>query len=245
MGTKIEWAEEVWNPVTGCTKVSEGCRNCYAEGRCRRFWRRWRREPPPDHFEVMLHPDRLEQPLHWRRPRRVFVCSMGDIFHEEVPEKFIDEVISMMQICSEHTFIVLTKRPDRMRDYVTDLCSMSWQPPPNVWLGVSVEDQAAADARIPLLLQTPAALRFVSCEPLLGPLEIDLGAQRLGWIIVGGESGYWARPMHPEWVRGLRDQAVEAKVPLFVKQLHVDGAVSHEPACWPEDLRIREYPEES
>ncbi len=179
--TGIEWTDETWNPVTGCTKVSPGCAHCYAEGVARRLWR------GRPFAEVRCHEDRLTQPLHWRRPRRVFVGSMSDLFHEAVPDKFIDQVFAVMARCPGHAFQVLTKRPERMRNYIGtptpselkrrwmlagDTFAVPQPPPPNVWLGVSVENQAAADERVPQLLDTPAAVRFASCEPLLGPVDL-------------------------------------------------------------------------
>jgi protein gp37 len=224
--TKIEWTDEVFNPVTGCTKISEGCTHCYAETMCRRFWKQWDREPPPDHFKVKLHPDRLGQPLRWKKPRRIFVCSMGDLFHEDVSDGFLDRVWQTMRKAKQHTFLVLTKRPERMRhaidwlDYVPD-GSLTL---PNVHLGVTVENQEAADERIPLLLQTPAAVRFVSCEPLLS--EIDLSEYLhcgIGWCIIGAESGPNRRPMKEEWVRELIAQCKQIDVPVFYKQAYQNG----------------------
>ncbi len=215
--SKIEWTDAVWNPVTGCTKVSQGCKHCYAE--------RFAKRQGYDFSQVELHPERLEIPLNWRKPKRVFVDSMSDLFHPNVPDYFIGKVFEIMNLAYNHTFQILTKRPERMvvfattfRDFVGIL--------PNVWLGVSVENQKAADERIPLLLQTPAAVRFVSCEPLLGQIDIqiDLLAQNIvtntgiSWVIVGGESGPGARPMHPDWARSLRDQCQAAGVAFFFKQ---------------------------
>lgn len=234
--SSIEWTDMVWNPVTGCRKVSAGCKNCYAERIAGRFWGERK------FTDVRCHEDRLDDPLRWKKPRRVFVNSMSDLFHEDVPDMFIEQVIQRMCDVDWHTFMVLTKRPRRMLEYLTT--KNNWGVLPNVWLGVSVENQQAADERIPLLLQTPAAVRFVSCEPLLGPVElsfavrVDNGAygydaltgrhfpftlepqygSKLDWVIVGGESGPNARPMHPYWVRWLRDQCQAAGVPFFFKQ---------------------------
>ncbi|MCX7570372.1 phage Gp37/Gp68 family protein [Tumebacillus sp. DT12] len=247
MSTAIEWTDETWNPVTGCSKVSAGCANCYAEGIDKRFdgfgnghkpWTAVNAE-----HNVTMHPVRLGKPLSWKKPRRVFVNSMSDLFHEQVPFEFIGQVFDIMWQCGDHKFQVLTKRPARMLEFVKwwiksyedaglteDLGP--WQPPKNIWLGVSVENQQAADERIPLLLQTPAAVRFLSCEPLLGPVDIrhQLGqcvfteadqwatGRGIDWVIVGGESGSGARPIHPEWVRSLRDQCDAKGVPFFFKQ---------------------------
>ena len=257
MATKIEWADETWNPVTGCSKVSDGCKNCYAERLSHRFG--WTDKPwtVGNAVEnVRLHQERLDKPLKWKKPRRIFVNSMSDLFHEDVPYEFIDQVFDTMVAAKQHTFQVLTKRPVRMKQYMERFMARrkrfveefyskpedaevrrmgrEWaeKPPANVWLGVSVESQQAAEERIPLLLQTPAALRFLSMEPLLGP--VDLGKQLgwaaesrsvlngwhgIDWVIVGGESGPKARPMHPDWVRNLRDQCQEAGVPFYMKQM--------------------------
>ena len=237
--SKIEWTEATWNPVTGCTKVSPGCDHCYAET----FAERWR-GVSGHHFEngfdVTLRPERLEQPLHWRRPRRIFVNSMSDVFHEAVPDDFIARMFAVMAECPQHTFQVLTKRHGRMRALLTRLV---FKPPPNIWLGVSVENQRWADIRIPALLATPAAVRFLSCEPLLGPVDLKLADERDGclhWVIAGGESGPGARPMHPEWVRSLRDQCRVAGVPFFFKQWGVHRWVEHSAydratQCWVAD----------
>lgn len=276
--TKIEWTDATWNPLRGCSRVSEGCRNCYAEGVANRF------KGPGQPYEgliakggqwngeIRLVPELLDQPLRWRKPRRIFVNSTSDLFHENVPDEYIDKVFAVMALAHWHTFQILTKRPERMASYCrqlgrhheTDrvslaakamnttkgfyysLVSNGWALP-NVWLGVSVEDQATANARIPLLLDTPAAVRWISAEPLLGPVDlavmrnwISLGegqpwlfpligavgdnhgdscsVPRLDWVVVGGESGPSARPMHPDWVRSLRDQCTEAGVAFLMKQ---------------------------
>lgn len=184
----IEWTDATWNPITGCSKISAGCAHCYAESVDRRFAERWKHEFKPwtaanAAYNVRLHPDRLDQPIRWRKPRKIFVNSMSDLFHEQVPDEFIWRVIAVMAEANWHTFQILTKRPRRMLEVVNKLASdfdgavfnghkVTW-PLPNVWLGVSVEDQQAADERIPLLLQTPTTVRFLSCEPLLG--LVDLG----------------------------------------------------------------------
>ena len=232
--TKIEWAEKSWNPVTGCTKISEGCEHCYAENMTRRFWKAWGCEAPPNHFKVQLHPDRLEQPLHWKKPCKIFVCSMSDLFHEDVDlYSFVDVIFDVMRECPQHTFQILTKRPARMLEYFNTY-RKGKDVLQNVWLGVTAENQKAADERIPLLLETPAAVRFVSCEPLLERVNIcqvyddkcrssEYSARYtiladLDWVIVGGESGAGARPMHPDWARLVRDSCIEANVPFFFKQ---------------------------
>jgi protein gp37 len=230
--SKIEWSDRTWNPVTGCTKVSQGCKNCYAERLYERF------NGHGSFKNVLTHSERLQQPLKWKQPSKIFVNSMSDLFHEDVPFDFIDKVFMVMALCKQHTFQILTKRPARMMEYFTDhpanILKPGFLPLQNVWLGVSVEDQATADERIPLLLQVPAAVRFLSCEPLLGPINIlecwfwkgQMSADglskkfthQLHWVICGGESGPGARPMHPDWARGLQVQCETAGVPFFFKQ---------------------------
>lgn len=250
--TRIEWTDATWNPVTGCTKVSEGCDHCYAETIAHRFDGT---KAYPNGFDVTLRPERLDQPLRWKRPRKVFVNSMSDLFHRDVPDEYIARVFAVMALARKHTFQVLTKRPGRMRSLVSSPAFLNavrlahvyhqvadlpadhrelvpvW-PLPNVWLGTSVENQKWADVRIPALLDTPAAVRFLSCEPLLGSLDLftepcdhvryschDIGCWKaLDWVIVGGESGPHARPMHPAWARGLRDQCVSAGIAFHFKQ---------------------------
>lgn len=227
--TKIEWADETWNPITGCTPTSEGCRNCYAEHMAKRLAGRFG-YPKDNPFGVTFHPDRLSQPHMWKKPRRIFVCSMGDLFHERV--KTVDgcKVLGAAIEAPHHTYIFLTKRPDIMKAAMTFFLNGD-QPPNNWWLGVTAENQEQAEKRIPMLLQIPAAVRFVSVEPMLGeillhdperdgfgnPLEITT-LSALDWLVVGGESGPGARPMHPGWVRSLRDQCQSTRVPFFFKQ---------------------------
>lgn len=294
--SKIEWTDATWNPVTGCSVVSPGCTNCYA---MRLAGTRLQHHPsragltqeskagPVWTGEVRLNEEWLTQPMRWKRPRMIFVCAHGDLFHESVPDKWIDRVFAVMALCPQHTFQVLTKRSKRMLEYAgsypgnriravmhaimhQSVVGVMW-PLPNVWLGVSVEDQARANDRIPDLLSAPAALRFVSAEPLLEAVDltsIDIDGEhelnainpmssremwenhwlpamtgvsledaitgyidnggvypptdergpRLDWVIVGGESGPGARPMHPDWARALRDQCAGAGVPFFFKQ---------------------------
>lgn len=241
MPTKIEWTDETWNPVTGCSPVSPGCQNCYAARIARRLAGRYG-YPKENPFSVTLHPERLNQPFRWKKPRKIFVCSMADLFHDDVPFEFIKAVLARTcGISTEcHTFIVLTKRPERMKaffEWMTIEPSMGKIgiecPLPNVWLGVTVEDQEQADKRIPILLEIPAAVRFVSVEPMLEPMalepyiygglfpdpsEIGKYFHPLNWVICGGETGPGARPMHIEWVRSLRDQCISANVPFFFKR---------------------------
>lgn len=228
--TNIEWTDATWNPVTGCSAVSPGCANCYAARDAARFQARFTDDAgePLAAFTgptgarrakwsgaVSCHADRLEQPLAWKKPRRVFVCSMADLFHADVPDDFIDRVFATMAACPQHTFQILTKRPDRMERYL-DLGSI--EPLPNVWLGTSCEDQQRFDERIDHLTACPTSLRFLSCEPLLGPINLgDL--EGIGWVIAGGESGPGARDCHVLWLKSIVNQADRAGVPVFIKQL--------------------------
>lgn len=280
--SKIEWTDATWNPVRGCDPVSPGCANCYAAEVAARFSgpgqpyeglaTRHPGQPAKWTGMIRMVPEKLAEPLSWRKPRRVFVNSMSDLFHEDVPFEFIDECFVVMALARQHTFQVLTKRAERLRQWalasdrldrlddaiirVLDMRDRAldgydslqcfrqphkpheaeqW-PIPNVWLGVSVENQAAADERIPLLLQCPAAVRFLSCEPLLGPLQLDSGPRggpprflsteidhpndvKLDWVIVGGESGLAARYCDVAWIRSIVEQCQAASVPCFVKQL--------------------------
>lgn len=261
--TTIEWTRgddgsrgKTWNPVTGCEKVSPGCDHCYAETLSERF-----RGTPGHYFEngfdVQLRPDKLDLPLRWRKPRKVFVNSMSDLFHDSVPADYIIDVFAVMAKAKQHTFQVLTKRHARMRSLLSDggFAREMWYrlgiveypevldevwPLPNVWLGVSAEGQKWADIRIPALLDTPAAVRFISAEPLLGPITLSGDAlghyyggdprediTGLDWVIVGGESGPKARPMHPDWARSLRDQCVDAGMPFHFKQWGEWAALVH------------------
>ena len=206
----IEWTDATWNPVTGCTKVSKGCKNCYAE----KFAERWR--GIPDHpyeqgFDLRLWPERLNMPYTWKAPRVIFVNSMSDLFHKDVPAQFIKQVFSTMKGTPRHTYQVLTKRAGRLAGMADRL---PW--PDNVWMGVSVESDKNRD-RIEQLREVPARVRFLSIEPLLGPLK-DLDFEGIDWVIVGGESGPGARPVNPDWVLDLRDQCLDAGVPFFFKQ---------------------------
>ena len=212
--TGIEWTDATWNPVTGCTKVSPGCAHCYAEAITLRF----RRGGPflPGKTTIRLHPERLNAPAKWKSPRRVFVNSMSDLFHEEVPFEFVGRVFRAMEDHSRHIYQVLTKRPERMLDYVRWTEATTW--PEHVWVGVSVENQVWADRRIPSLLQIPATVRFLSVEPLLKSVNLRPYLEGIQWVIVGGESGPRARPMRPEWAVQVRDDCLAAGVPFFFKQ---------------------------
>jgi protein gp37 len=241
--SKIEWTDATWNFITGCTKISAGCDHCYAET----FAERWR--GIPDHhfeqgFDVRLWPDRLMLPMKWRTPKRVFVNSMSDLFHEAVPTSLIAAAFDVMRQTPQHTYQILTKRHARMRSLARSAAFGEGWPLPNVWLGVSVEDQKWADIRIPALLDTPTAVRFVSAEPLIGAIDLHphwtygkpiwgdaepepngvmmqpLAMQPgINWLIAGGESGPGARPCHPGWLRSLRTQCANADVPFFCKQM--------------------------
>ena len=206
----IEWTESTWNPVTGCTKVSPGCKHCYAE----RMAVRLRAMGQPNYangFDLTIHRHMLEMPLRWRKPRLIFVNSMSDLFHEDVPLEFIQDVFDVMRRASWHTFQVLTKRSGRLLALNHEI---RW--PPNVWMGVSVEDRDYA-FRIDHLRQTGASLKFLSLEPLLGSLP-DLDLEGIDWVIVGGESGPGARPIKEEWVTDIRGQCLSGEVPFFFKQ---------------------------
>jgi len=208
--SKIEWTEATWNPVTGCTKVSPGCRYCYAETMARRL-QAMGQPNYVDGFKVRLHEHMLERPLAWKKPRVIFVNSMSDLFHEEVPEDFIRRAFAVMQQARWHQFQVLTKRAKRLSDVAPRL---EW--PDNIWMGVSVES-APYTPRIDHLRETGAAVKFLSLEPLLGPIpKLDLAG--IDWVIVGGESGPRARPMDQDWVEDIRDQCQAAEVPFFFKQ---------------------------
>lgn len=212
--TAIEWTDATWNPVTGCTKISPGCDHCYAE----RFSERFRGVPGHPFefgFDLMLRPERLEQPLGWKSPKMVFVNSMSDLFHKDVPTSFVDRVFDTMERANWHVFQILTKRSSLMRDYV-NARYVDGLAPPHIWLGTSVED-GDRKARIRHMQQMNATIRFLSVEPLIGQLgKVDL--RGISWVIVGGESGPGARPMNPEWVREVRDQCTDAGIAFFFKQ---------------------------
>lgn len=308
MATSIEWTDETWNPTRGCSRVSSGCDHCYAMREARRH------DHPGGSYEaltrigkrgvdwsgqVRLVPEMLAAPLHWRKPRKVFVNSMSDLFHEALADEDIDRVFAVMALAQHHTFQVLTKRPARARDYLADLskATVRWSdaamalemprwlreapwlderywgdsddavwlrvdsetdsgsaPLRNVWMGVSAEDQQRADERIPLLLQTPGAVRFVSLEPLLGPVRLDyewlMGNAALAWAIIGGESGQGARPFNIAWARSILAQCKAAGVAYFYKQGGASNRCGHDSKgghyeCFPPGLQIREFPHAS
>lgn len=248
MPTKIEWADETWNPVTGCTPVSAGCKNCYAKRMARRLAGRHGYPEAPNHFNVTLRHDRILQPPKWRKPRRIFVCSMSDLFHKDVPDEFIFDVLTVVADCPQHTFLVLTKRPKRMAHMWRRAEVDAY---PNLWLGVSAETQATADERIPQLLAMPAALHYLSLEPLLEEVRVhewlgsvrrytkDKGAswseRQIGWCIAGAETGPGARYMNRDWARRALADCRAARIPFFMKQMSGRERI-------PDDLMIREYP---
>lgn len=213
-GSAIEWTDATWNPVTGCTKITRGCDNCYAA----RFSERFRGVPGHPFstgFDLTLRPERLDQPLRWRRPRMIFVNSVSDLFHKQVTRAFIDQVFETMEAANWHTFQLLTKRSSLMRDYLRARYRGK-KGPTHIWCGVSVED-AQATPRIKHLCASPAGVRFLSIEPLIGAIgSVDL--RGIDWVIAGGESGPGARPLHLEWVREIRDQCLSQNVAFFFKQ---------------------------
>ena len=212
--SSIEWTDATWNPVTGCTKISRGCDNCYAE----RFAERWRGvsdHPYQQGFDLRLWPSRLNQPSRWVKPRMIFVNSMSDLFHKHIDHSFIDLIFETMETVDWHVYQILTKRSSLMREYLQCRyadCSV----PGHIWCGVSVENQSAK-SRIQHLRMAPVGVRFLSLEPLLGPVK-DIDLEGISWVIVGGESGPQARPMRPEWVHDIRDHCASGGVPFFFKQ---------------------------
>jgi protein gp37 len=255
MTTKIQWTNETINPIVGCSRISEGCQNCYAataakSARLQQF-NQYKLVGNWD-GSVQFVESQLLKPLSWKQPKQIFVCSMADIFHKNVPDEWIDKVLAVATLCPHHTFQILTKRPSRMLTYFSNpdrLTAINFQiseilkepfeiyqsrllklPLPNVWLGVSVENQLAADTRIKFLTQTPAAVRFLSCEPLLERLNLSkwvfdrseadsITNYPVDWVIVGGESGLGSRPCHLNWIKSIVDQCYQGNIPVFVKQL--------------------------
>ncbi len=208
--TTIEWTEATWNPITGCTKVSPGCKNCYAERMAKRL-RAMGQQRYRNGFKVTLQPQALSEPYHWKHPRLVFVNSMSDLFHEKIPSHYIKKVFKVMNDCPQHQFQILTKRSNRLKELSFNL---TWTK--NIWIGVSVENQNYT-FRIDALRTVPAAIRFLSIEPLIAPIsELDLTG--IDWVIVGGESGPGARPMHEEWVKLIRNECLKQGVAFFFKQ---------------------------
>lgn len=208
--TAIEWTDATWNPVRGCTKVSPGCKHCYALSFAER-WRGISGHPYEHGFDLRLVPDKIEEPLSWKRPRRIFVNSMSDLFHEEIPRSFIQRVFQVMEEAHWHTFQILTKRGERLAELAP---ALPW--PENVWQGVSIETERYL-YRADLLRTVPAIVRFLSLEPLLGPLP-SLDLTDIHWVIVGGESGHKYRPIKADWVRQIRDRCLKERIPFFFKQ---------------------------
>lgn len=248
---KISWLNmpgykpETWNPIIGCSKVSPGCDNCYAEKMALRlihmpftdyysYVLKDNRKGDPDQFkyipqwngETHLVKSALTKPLTWKDPRMVFVCSMGDLFHETVPFQWIDSVFSVMSDNDQHIYVLLTKRPENILKFwqwKREQLGFDWRPKDNVWIGVTAENQEQYNKRVFYLLKAPSAKRFVSIEPMLGPIDLYqmpglFVNHKLDWVICGGETGHKARPMHPDWVRSVRDQCASANVPFFFKQ---------------------------
>ena len=266
--TKISWTDYTWNVVTGCTKVSQGCKNCYAETIANRFWK------DRKFTDVKYHPERLGQLYRLRKPRMIFVNSMSDLFHDKVPAGVIIDIFDAIANNDQHTYQILTKRPQRMQELISEY--MGWvMGQKNIWLGVSVEDQKTVDERIPSLLQTPAAVRWISVEPLLEHIELRDGYKSIGaicssctgeghyhdnfntpcpeckqtgkhtpidWVVVGCESGPKKRECKIEWVEDIVNQCKRAKIPVFVKQIQINGKVERDIDNFPKGLQVREYP---
>lgn len=208
--SKIEWTKSTWNPLTGCTKISPGCKNCYAERMAKRL-QAMGVDKYRNGFILSVHEDVLNEPLTWLKPQTIFVNSMSDLFHKDVPIEFIQKIFDVMRRAHWHQFQILTKRPERLLELDDQI---DW--PKNVWMGVSVENDSYLQ-RIDILRNTHAAIKFLSLEPLLGPLQ-NINLEGIDWVIVGGESGPYSRPIQPEWVRNIRDQCTQAHVPFFFKQ---------------------------
>lgn len=264
--SKIQWTDATWNPTRGCTRVSPGCEHCYAERRAHMMNRpggayegltservRW-------NGKIRLVEENLDQPIRWQKPRRVFVDSMSDLFHESIPFEYTARVFDVMRRAPQHTFQILTKRPQRMYEFIyPDRKRDYLWPLPNVWLGVSVENQETADERIPILLKTRTEVRFLSVEPLISPVKLGDMVHRIDWVIVGGESGPGARGCNLAWIRSVINECKRANVPCFVKQCGSEpyetkptlmsefpSVMRHrkggDPDEWPSDLRVREFP---
>jgi len=230
--TKIEWTDASWNPIDGCSKISAGCQFCYASNMAKRFW------GDRKFSNVQFHKDRLEQPLKWKKPKRIFVSSMGDLFHENALFSRIVEVFKIIIRSPQHTFILLTKRPNIATEFyryinqykkIVTACDglslLHFWPPKNIWIGTTCENQKTADERSPILLDVPAAVRFISVEPMLSHIDISPWCNDIDWIICGTESGPKRRPAKTEWIRSLRDQCKNAGIPFFLKQMEVDGKI--------------------
>lgn len=231
--TKISWTDKSWNPISGCSKVSDGCKNCYAEVMAKRL-QAMGIKGYENGFEVTLHPERLSEPYKWKKPQKIFVCSMSDLFHEGVPDCFILQILFSISHNKKHIFQILTKRIERVREWRNHISFN-----PNVWLGVTVESDKYLH-RIKILKTIPAKTKFISFEPLLSPIpELDLSG--IDWVIVGSESGYNARPMNIEWVRDIKKQCDKRGIAFFMKQICKNGRdIGYE--HYPMDLKVRNFP---
>lgn len=243
MSSKIEWTDETWNPITGCSPISQGCQNCYAKRMANRLRGRYG-YPKDDPFRVTGHPAKLNDPFKWKKPRMIFVCSMGDLFHENVDWWYQQNVMYACIENPQHTFLFLTKRPERMKNFLASFCNVERinQPIKNLWLGVTAENQKRADERIPILLQIPAKVRFVSVEPMLGQVNPSSGIENrdyysrgVDWVICGAETGPGARTMKAEWAVDLWEQCNRSVIPFFIKK------ESPKDTC-PDHIKVREYP---
>ncbi len=235
MSTKIEWTDESWNPISGCSPCSPGCVNCYAEMMSRRLKGRfgYHYQNP---FQITLHKEKLKEPLRLKKPRKIFPCSMGDLFHPDVPESWIDALFQVTTLARQHTYQILTKRPERMQKYLSIIVSKyQIEVPANLWFGVTAENQQMADQRIPVLIDTPVANRFISIEPMLEAVDISCYIKNIDWVIVGGETGVKARDMEPRWAIEIKDLCRGNHVPFFFKQMT-------KKAPTPEELLIKEFP---
>lgn len=258
MPTKIPWTDKSWNPIVGCSKISPGCQNCYAEkmahrlrhiclstNRCPQYLGKTDDDGHWTGQTELVLPE-IKKPFHWKKPRMIFVCSMGDLFHESVKDDWLNRIFSsVIEICPQHTFQILTKRPERMKEYLSWRWDGGRIPAKNCWIGVTAENQEMADTRIPILLQIPAAKRFVSIEPMLMGIDILQYLPHphyyrypsfIDWVIIGAESGPNRRPCSNDWVSSLVDQCENAKVPCFVKQIHGEnGKLIKMPSGFPQE----------
>ena len=252
--TKIPWTDKSWNPVVGCTKIATGCKNCYAERMAKRLYHMGMASPwknpeymkfedgwKYEHIELCEH--RLEQPLHWRKPRKIFVCSMSDLFHPKVPFNFIDRVFCTMLYCKQHTFQVLTKRIERVVKYIESGHPKAWWPMPNCWIGTSISTQADLERAWWPMKTIPTSVRFISLEPMLERVNFgQVFLKSIDWVIIGCESGPKARLCSIDDIRYVVEQCKEVGVTCFVKQIPINGKCSKKPEEWPPDLRVQEYP---
>jgi len=230
--SKIEWTEVTWNPITGCTKISEGCLNCYAEKMAKRL-NAMGQDKYRNSFKVTLHPNCLNEPLNWKKPQVIFVCSMSDLFHKNVPDEYIKQVFEVMNKANWHTFQVLTKRSKRLAQLAPEL---NWTD--NIWMGVTVESQAQKH-RISDLTKIPAKIKYLSVEPMITPIK-PIPLKGINWVIVGGESGPGSRPIKEDWITYIRDKCFDSKVPFFFKQW--GGTNKKEAGCLLQGEHWKQYP---